>query len=160
MADGVGLHALDPRDPGLRVQISQPGGAHVAQRDGAGEARLLLATGRCAEDVVEHQGCDSPMDVSGRTFVGRAEMEVGEHAAAVALPDHQRRCHRISLPRSRRCPTAFGRRRWRTGRRRNRRVARCAVAPSPHRSRPWPRQPSLRRPRCQSSRRPAPAPTR
>ena len=46
MAHGVSLHTFGPRDPGLRVQVSQPRGADVAQCDGAGEAWLLLAAGR------------------------------------------------------------------------------------------------------------------
>ena len=40
----------------------------------------------------------SPMYMLGRTFVGRAQMEVGEHAATVALLDHQGRRYGIAYP--------------------------------------------------------------
>jgi hypothetical protein len=80
------------------VQVPQPGSADVAQRDGAGEAWLLLAAGRGTQDVVEHHGRDSPMYVSRRTFVCRTQMEVGEHATAAAVLDHQGRRHGIAYP--------------------------------------------------------------
>jgi hypothetical protein len=98
MSCGEGLYAVRPGNPGFRVQPTEPGNTQVAQRDGAGEPRLLRAAGCGAPDVFEHKGRDSPMRVSGRTFVGRAQMEVGEYAAAFALLDHEGRRHGIAHP--------------------------------------------------------------
>src|ERR1700682_3223844 len=97
MSCGEGLYAVPSGNPGLRVQLTEPGKAQVAQRDGAGEPRLLRAACRGAQDVVEHEGRNSPMHVSWRTFVGRAQMEVGEHPD-VALLDHHRWCDGIAYP--------------------------------------------------------------
>ena len=96
VTDSEGLDTFGPHDSGLRVQVAEPRGPHVAQADGAGESWVNAIAGCFTEHVVQHHRADSPVHVAGWTLVGGAEIEVGEHTAVRIVLDHQRRRNRIT----------------------------------------------------------------
>ena len=134
MADGEGLvRPRCGRSRASRVQVAQRGRAQVAHRDGAGEPRLLAGCSPRRRGRGRGSGPRLP-----RARV-RADLRRPRRGGSRRTRRRRRSARspaaarRDCASRSRRCPTASGRRRCRTGRRTSRRVARLrsrAVAAS------------------------------
>jgi hypothetical protein len=97
MARGKGFDAIGAGDPPLGVQIAQRGGPQITDGQGPGEPRTIgVAGSHLPQHVIEHHRHHAAVHVAGRTFIGRAEVEVGSDPAVGVLDHHKRRGDRIA----------------------------------------------------------------
>ncbi len=74
------LDPVDPIDVCLGVYRPKGGSAClVAHGKRARHRRVAGLVRRSTQDVIEYQGTDTAVDVSGRSFVGGSEGDVGPH---------------------------------------------------------------------------------